>query len=175
MVALYVYLADMQQLMRTAAVLYASSLAERDEWLAAIKGVIMDLKPIGYGDHHRLVEGTLHYAALANDHQLAQRILDSPGTQLMPVVIDLEPRDNDICTCARECAQFAHCDLKGQSGGARWQALTRSMSRTRTGRRPCTLPRSPVAPLSLHCWWQGVHLGTRFMMTRAVRPSLSLR
>eukprot|EP01047_Picozoa_sp_COSAG01_P007959 COSAG01_NODE_308_length_19148_cov_13.076697_2_plen_1125_part_00 len=107
-------------------ILYASSLCERDEWVAAIKGVIMGLQPIGYGDHHRLVEGTLHYAALANDAQLVQRILDSPGFD------EVDAKDQDGAT-ALHVAAFAGSATAAAllaAGGASGHAMHDAQGRT---------------------------------------------
>ena len=63
-------------------VLYAATAEERREWVLALKQVLTDLREdpaeTAYGELHRLVEGTLHHAALVGDVDLAQRCIAPP-------------------------------------------------------------------------------------------------
>ena len=62
--------------------LYAASVAEREEWIVALKDLVTglqdDASSCGYATHHRLLEGTLHHAALVGDVGLAQRCMAPP-------------------------------------------------------------------------------------------------
>eukprot|EP01043_Picozoa_sp_COSAG02_P036305 COSAG02_NODE_2650_length_8327_cov_247.925620_3_plen_900_part_00 len=63
-------------------VLYAATPQDREEWVLELKQVVTNLRDdpaaTAYGELHRLVEGTLHHAALVGDVDLAQRCIAPP-------------------------------------------------------------------------------------------------
>jgi ankyrin repeat protein len=74
---------------KQATTLYGCDAADRESWLAAIKRSIIgllgeDAPKAGYGVHHMLCTGTLHYAAQARDAAVLAKCLAAPdsGVQL---------------------------------------------------------------------------------------------
>lgn len=73
-------------------VLYAATPQERQEWVLELKQVLTSLRDdpaaTAYGELHRIVEGTLHHAALVGDVDLAQRCIAPPRDPALLDAVD---------------------------------------------------------------------------------------